>query len=211
MTTTASKKIDGIIQNHLHPFMKEAGFIRKGRTWNRHARGMIDVMNVQTSQWNEPTLGSFTINVGVLVPKVYALCWGKDTPTFPKEEDCIVRARIGALIDRPVAGRRKQKDVWWDMDMETDLETLGNNLRLLLREKIVPFFDQFDSLKSIKIWWEKQAPHETETPLGNIFLAIIDAQLGYKKEAKKLLEDETRRDDSLWKNQALGVSARLGI
>ena len=206
---TVSQKMDELVRRYIHPPLKEMGFVRRSRTWNREAGGMIDVINLQTSRWNEQSSGSFTINCGVFVPSIYTICWGKNAPSFPKEEDCLVRTRVGSLMTQGV--RNQQKDFWWDLDSNTNLDVLGGSLRALLLEKVLPFLNQFDSLNLIRAWWKKQGGWEVRTPLGLISLAIIEHQLGSDADAKELLEDLSKQRNTLWKKRVLEVSARLGI
>src|SRR5205814_2264561 len=110
------------------PPLKKAGFARAGRTWNRRRSverlEKIDVVNLQGSLWNHGERGSFTVNLGVLLPEVYVMYWDKDPPKVVKEWQSQVRTRLGQLVD----GR----DTWYDLGPDVDLMVMGKAISDLL-------------------------------------------------------------------------------
>jgi len=94
MTNQSSRLIDSVIRDYIHPELKSRSFRRRATTWNRLIGQTVQVINVQSSQWNESARASFTINVGVFVPFVDAIIRGANPPPFVKEYECALRARI---------------------------------------------------------------------------------------------------------------------
>jgi hypothetical protein len=117
MTAPSGKFIDKLIRGRLHPSLKELGFVRKGRTWNRDVNALKHVVNVQSGMFNSPRGGDFTINLGVFVPSVYRVVRGREPSFFANEIDCVVRLRLGALMEGGVlssgASSGRKQDHWW--------------------------------------------------------------------------------------------------
>ena len=92
--------------------LRRAGFRKEGRTFRRVRSACTEVVNVQVSQWSSRDALSFTINLGVFFPEVQrglegylALRLGQGGP---KEFDCQVRTRLGALMP-------EASDKWWKL------------------------------------------------------------------------------------------------
>ena len=131
--------------------MREFGFYRKGRNYNRRCTdGIVHVINFQMGQYplekNEISdirknlYGRFTVNLGVLIPCVDQLEFQRKAKSFYKEQDCHIRARLGVLIDDGY-------DMWWNLDQKP--EKLRRTILPLLQNYGLPFVDQFSSYKSI--------------------------------------------------------------
>ena len=221
MISKSGSVIDKLIRGYLHPVLKEKNFIRKERTWNRDARGFKDVIDVQASRWNEGESVSFTINLGVFVPSVYSICWGVDAPSFVKESDCIVRIRLGALLND--APKDKKRDHWWDSNSSTDfevstsstpnpadMETVGREVAKVIATRGISFLEQFDSLTAIHDFLIQDTGWEVRTPLGRIYLAIIKAQLGDLMGARQLLAELNTEKNRSWRERVFEVAGRLG-
>ena len=100
------KAIDRVIASGLTGLLKQAGFRKSARTFRRSREGAIQVLNVQGSQGNGPC-ARFTINLGVYRADVALLAPFLPVTDQPKEYECVVRARIGALMPC-------REDRWWD-------------------------------------------------------------------------------------------------
>ena len=60
-----TKLIDELLQVHLAPFMKAAGFRKSGAYFWRDSGQVIDVLDLQKSQWNNSREASFYVNLHV--------------------------------------------------------------------------------------------------------------------------------------------------
>lgn len=80
--------------NKLDNLLKPLEFARKKSTWNRRTDIYVDVIDLQIGKFGSDV----TLNVGVFEPEIYLKCWDH-VPKFVHEIDCIVRSRIGGLID----------------------------------------------------------------------------------------------------------------
>ena len=151
---------------------------------------------------------SFTINLGVFVPSVYRICWGVDAPSFVKESDCIVRIRLGALLNDAPKG--KKRDHWWDSNNSTDMETVGREVAKVIATRGIAFLEQFDSLTAIHDFLIQDTGWEVRTPLGRIYLAIIKAQLGDLIGARQLIAEFNTEKNRSWRERVSEVAGRLG-
>lgn len=88
-----------VIGRELDPFLKTAGFLRHGQTWNRRTDGVVQVISVQRSMNNTEFDSRFTINIGV-TPDI------RPTKVRIAEHECRSRQRIGFL-------RPERQDQWY--------------------------------------------------------------------------------------------------
>lgn len=73
--------------DQLAPDMKSRGFRKSGATWHRDQGRIIQVLNIQKSQWSD----RFYINVGVYLKDL-------GTEARPTEYRCHVRCRAEQLV-----------------------------------------------------------------------------------------------------------------
>jgi hypothetical protein len=124
----------------LGPSLKQLGFT-KGRThYYRHTDSAIQVVNIQSSQHNVPSLTGFArfrINLGVHFPSVAVLLHGSDAmPEKPKEMYCLLRG----VLSTGQGGR------WWQVGAESTTESLAAELNQFWREFAWPWLERNSSL-----------------------------------------------------------------
>jgi hypothetical protein len=203
----ASDVIDQVVRAFLDAPLREAGFTRKARAWNRRRGSLVDVVDVQASRWNEPGNRSFTVNLGVFAPSVYRICWQKEPPSFVREEECLVRCRLSEGLSEMLYG--KQKEQWWTIHDSADVDKVGKEVAGLLASGAIPFFDKVDSLPAIHDVLEKSARPKTETPLARIYLAVVKAELGDSATAQSILKDIGTTAPSAWRERVSAVEGEL--
>ncbi len=204
----ATGVIDQVVRAFLDAPLRVAGFTRKARVWNRPRGNLVDVVDIQTSRWNEPGNQSFTLNLGVFVPAIYRTCWQKEPPRFAKEEDCLVRRRLSEGLGEVLYGG-KQKEQWWTIHDSTDIDRVGNEVAGLLVSRVIPFFDRMDSLAAIHDVLEKSAGPEAKTPLARIYLAVVKAELGDSAAAWSILNDVGSTAPGAWSERVSAVADEL--
>src|SRR5690242_8611133 len=89
-----SKLIDELVRDYLAPVMRDKGFRKSGANFWRDNENVIDVLNIQKSQWNDAWEASFYVNLGV-----YWRAFHRDQGTefkskFPREYNCTASSRI---------------------------------------------------------------------------------------------------------------------
>ncbi len=172
-------------QKPLTSLLKNLGFRRKGRTYNRPVGDkLVHVVNLQMGQFpigdyvipgiRESLCGRFTVNLGVLLPAVLRLERSRDPPAFAHEYDCEIRDRLGTLAFG--------EDTWWDLDHQVP-ETATSIVDLMDRVGL-PFLDQFESYSSVLSYLERTGPlpskNEGRSALAG---ALICCDLGERERA----------------------------
>lgn len=182
------------IISYLDSTLKLHGFDRHKMTWNRKSDSFIDVIDVQIGKGGD----TITINAGAFHSGVYHTCWATDPPSVIEEPMCIVRARIGQLIDG--------KDQWW----KTDENKAGEDMAGKVRDYVLPFLDGLHSLESIENALTEVNVVEKKYPLPVIYLAIIKSQLGDKGGACTLLAQLASKTVSSWHDRVGNLAQQLG-
>jgi hypothetical protein len=126
-------RIKSITDLGLSPLLKSAGFRKSGTQYSREDGGALQVINVQSSQWNNASSGKFTLNVGIHFSSVAKMLHGSDPmPAAPKECFCLMRRRVGELLPEGT-------DRWWAVGPETDVEAISNELTAACRDYVFPW------------------------------------------------------------------------
>jgi hypothetical protein len=138
------------IQNPLTGLLKNIGFRRKGRSYNRMvADRLVQVVNLQMGEFpigdyvipglRESYYGRFTVNLGVFLPAVLRLERSREPPAFVQEYECEIRARLGSLV--------YGEDTWWDLDH--GIEQTAAAIVEQMDRTGVPFLEQFEDYASV--------------------------------------------------------------
>ena len=210
-----AKQVDEI-QSQLTPFLKENGFRKRGRTFNRTSSdGLISVINFQMGAFDPPgttyipglrenLYGLFTINLGIYVPEVYKYQGSSEVKGFVQNYHCCIRARLGVL-------GQERRDIWWKADVSSKLI---DDLRNRLAMEALPFLQHFEVREAIiKDWpdyYQKNKIGASSAP--NIVLAIIFANQGRAEDAKHLLENQIQQSQHAGhKEYVRNLALRLDI
>ena len=210
-----AKQVDEI-QSQLTPFLKENGFRKRGRTFNRTSSdGLISVINFQMGAFDPPgttyipglrenLYGLFTINLGIHVPEVYKYQGSSEVKGFVQNYHCCIRARLGVL-------GQERRDIWWKADVSSKLI---DDLRNRIMKDALPFLKHFGAREVIIRDW---SDYYNKNQFGlsnppNIVLAIILATQGRTEDAKHLLEKQIHQSQhAKHKEYVRNLALRLGI
>jgi hypothetical protein len=159
------------------------GFKRRSPHFWRETDGIYQAVHFQASQWGTSSEGSFTVNLGISSPTLYASFTGREFPKNPATVLWPVSARIGSLMP-------SHCDLWWEVSERTDLDTLGIEVASALRDHALPYLDrirtpdQFNTL----LLGEQPIPGVTaaQRPLIGATLAI---DIGEYQSARRMLEE----------------------
>ena len=178
------------VQKPLTLLLKNLGFRRRGRTYNRAVGDtLVHVVNLQMGQFpigdyvipgiRESFYGRFTVNLGVLLPAVLKLERSRDPPAFAQEYECEIRGRLGTLAFG--------EDTWWDLDHRLQ-ETAALIIDLIDRVGL-QFLDQFESYSSVLSHLE----HTGTLPSSNegrsaLAGALICCELGERERAARFFD-----------------------
>ena len=138
-----AKRIDAIIKEGLAPLLKNEGFKKKARYFDREHENRIELINIQASKWNEGNEGQFTVNVGVYYPEIEKVTDALPVNGLPKEFDCTIRERIGHLS-------QDNKDTWWKINSSSNDAEVSENVANHVKDLCLPWLDVMSSLDDVK-------------------------------------------------------------
>lgn len=123
----ASSSLTSEFAATMAPIFKAHGFRKSGATWHRDAHRLIQVFNIQKSQWGD----QFYLNVGIYLRDL------GDEPR-PTEYRCHVRCRAERLLaDEELENLRE----CLNFDRPIDREERYARLQQLVADRIRPWFD----------------------------------------------------------------------
>lgn len=210
MASAANAMIERIIRRYVHPVLKDHGFVRKGRIWNRLGTGDVgQTVDIQTSQWNHGSDGSFTINVGVFIPYIYSIYLAPATSTLIGPTPSTISLRIGALRDGgSLLGEREGYDIWWDVGTDIDPDEVGRTVRDILLTRALPFLDKFTAPQDVVTFIRAHPNLNIQVWQECMHSAILLHNLGEPDRAQSILE-QVAREHPYWKNIATTTMERL--
>jgi hypothetical protein len=129
------------------------GFKRRRQSFRRAVGPNVAVVDFQRSNANEASRLRFTVNVAVL-SAVVAAANGSNVDKLGAS-DGHLRERIGSLLGKG--------DLWWNIEPDTNLETLCDEVASAVRDCAVPYLDDHaddDALR--RLWQSGQSPGLTE-------------------------------------------------
>lgn len=182
------------LTKELDRFLNPIGFKRVRTTWNRENGRYVDVLNIERIQ----ALSAVTLNVGVMERDIFLDCWGREADRFVDEPYCIVRARIGKLIDG--------KGRYWK---ETDSNTV-NEIISCIQNYAIPLFVKANSLKGMSDWLVSVGAPSHKNPLETAYFAVLQHRLGDQVSACHVLANMAAKALGDWKAKAKEISNRIG-
>jgi hypothetical protein len=201
------------LQGLLHPLLKQSGFRKHGRTYNRTTKdGLTHVVGFQMGSFDPPgttyfpglrenLYGRFTVNLGVYVPEVARDHGGGEAKSVVHDCDCCIRTRLG---------RTEQKEFWWKVCVERMLIT---DLTERLQYEAFPFFQRFDNRDQVINEFRDAVDNTELMAVPRIVCAIILLNRGEREEARHLLAAQARDHARNPGHPAyvIGLARRLGI
>jgi hypothetical protein len=198
MRSASARLIDVVVSFWVNPLLRQQGFVRKRRRWNRRLEGLIQVIAVQAIQTNVHEPSRFTFDLGIHVPGLRAgFPVGAHGP-FLSEHQCQVRLRIGNLIPR-------QLDCWWEVNPSTNPASLGRQVTEVLLAYAIPFMEQSRSPAGLAESLSRVRPYAFA-----FYGAAIMAHLGDRNRAREILLDVAVQGE-YWRDAARRTAEELGI
>jgi len=114
---------------------KANGFRKTGATWHRDANRLVQVFNIQKSQWGD----QFYLNVGI-----YLRDLGNEAR--PTEYRCHVRCRVEGLLGD---GECPDLQECLNFDSPLDKNQRYSRLQQIVAERVLPWFDENRTLESL--------------------------------------------------------------
>ena len=168
----AREIIKAIVGSDLAPALKQAGFSKTALTFTRRVGSTGQFIQIQLSSWNQGSVGSFYVNVGVMFDQL----WRGDNalPVHPKYDDCQFVARLERLAPEAPAQ--------WPVAADTPIHEVSKKLTTHV-SGIVERLDQVASLSDFE-----STGWVTALPWG--FPAVYAYPLGRDEEAAQLIANE---------------------
>jgi hypothetical protein len=183
------------IVDHVTALLQPLGFQHRKATWNRRVGvAAVQVLNIQTDKSSERV----TVNLGLTDLEVTGIVWGKPMSRFVAEPSCIVRSRLGELVDR--------RDKWW----EISAPTASAEISALILEVGLPFLERHASRESMRRWLLDTSVSRRGYPAPILSLAVIENLTGDPERAYTRLADLRKRLTGGWGDRVGEVAARLG-
>lgn len=187
-----------LIKNHVAPLMKQQGFRKNNLTWNRSNNGFVQVVNFQLSRHSTNDRESFTINIGIFDPQVWKICWATEPPKFTKEENCLLRVRVGQLLGA--------RDLWWECNSSSKESEVGKEIEDILTTSCLPFLDTMTDYNEIFMFYSSGL--DKILPIEKIYLAIVRYLNGDLAESDELLNAVSHKSKS-WADRVGLVRSNL--
>jgi len=196
--------LDSVIKESIQPLLKTHGFKKKGLQWNRCRDYFIDVVTLQEAKHSSDDNIVFTLNLGIFVPSFFEAVWNKPPGGFVNEADCVVRVRLGDLIqDRPYGDAL---DKWWTVSGTVIEESTKDEIQEALKSKGVPFLDSFDNIQAIAEHLGQVKGWQSKNPLMVIYHALAEWKSGDRSSALQLLDHVKEK---AWASKVSAVAAMI--
>jgi len=154
----------------------------------------MDVVDLQISKAGD----AFTLDVGVAHRIAYERCWGTQLPDFVQIRECIVRSRLGDLIDG--------HDHWWPLDEST----AGGDAAAAVSRYALPFLQSLDSIAAIERTLSASREVRNLRAPETIYLAILLHLDGDADAGCSLLEKFRSKTRGDWKPRSEELMGTLG-
>jgi hypothetical protein len=200
---TAGQRLEAVLRRFLTPLLKQRGFRKRGKRYHADLPELLWLVDATCSVTTAP---EFTVDVGVLIPAVFEVYFGRAAPRNPGSADCTVSARIGLLS-------AERLDKWWTLSCDADEKVAGEDLRAVMEAVGLPFLDQFTSRVSVAKFLTEPG-HDLVDPraptIRLTFAAIIYGLAGdAAASAACLLEAEHAADPSIYPGHIDAVRQRI--
>jgi hypothetical protein len=155
-----------------------------------------------------PGSESFTINLGIFWEKAYRLCWPEAAYTYARDVDCVIRTRMGPILEDNPA--EKARDIWWSVNSDEELYRVGNEVPSKVVVKALPFLERFASVSDIADFLAISENFMHAPPVQALYLAVLKSELGDRAGAAEALNKVARMSESA-RNRANSVAHQLGL
>lgn len=201
------------VQGALRSELKEAGFRKHGRSYNRvTSEGLTHVIGFQMGAFDPPGTtyipgftedfyGRFWVNIGVYVPEVAHYRDGAEVRNVVRDYDCCIRTCLW---------RRAIRDTWWPIS--TDNEVIAELKEQLMGEAL-PFLRRYEKRDQILKDFIKEADNTETMDVPRIVCAMILLKRGEREAARSLLAAQAREHtrNPGHPEYVAGLARKLGI
>lgn len=184
MNRNVNLEFKELMQNCIAPIFKRLGFKKSNLNFNRTINELVQCVNIQKSQWNHSECISFTINLGFYNESVFRIAKnGGNQSKFIKVDECFVWGRSGHLI--------YNHDYWYEIDMESDLKEIQQQITNDLDYHIMPLFEELQTLNSLCNVLRVTSENRPFKLMVSIYdLSVLELEFGDFERGRTILIDE---------------------
>ena len=157
------------------------------------------IINIQKSSYGDRDNIRFRINIGTFEPKFWLVEYDfKHTgqvPDYPTEPVCIIRKTIKDL--------RGRKELWYEVDENTNEQELIKRVQEDIQQYILPFFKQYNSVEKIFYSADSIFP-----PFGAL---VFYGEHGYIEKAQKEYNELLKDVNPLAERTLKGYAKKYGL
>jgi hypothetical protein len=197
-----------LVKDKITPALKKRCFKKSELTWNKKINEFTQVVNIQKSKHSDTELVDFTLNLGVFSEMVFEIIWDKAAPKVAKEENCLLRTRIGPVIQNDFNGTAK--DQWWRIENSSDFDKLSAELVGIVENIAMPFLEKFTNINKINEFITNLKGWQSENPQHLLHLAVVAYQMGKISEAERIISEIINKYEP-WKERCLIAAKNMGL
>jgi hypothetical protein len=184
-------------------FLKKHGFQKKQHRWMRARSDLIDLIQLQPSRGSDSESVSFTMNFGLLSPRVYETLVNKPVPKFPSPVDGYPEFRIGFVIG--------ENDLWWDIPRDGDLDSFAAEIIALIEAYVFPVFETCENESELNLVALRMQPWMQKIPANVLASGIVDFFAGERDRGiAKIACILNDRKASYWHDVAQRILHQFG-
>ena len=174
------------------PALMKLGYTKVRNSFYISHDGNWGIINFQLSQKSGFSQKLFTVNVGIASKRILAFLGFQTSNRKPGIWDTQFRMRLGHLLP-------ENKDVWWSLDQDTNIESMGRFIQDLVVIYALPTVEKYIADESLRdLWMTGNSPSLTEIER-LLYLSVLVQQIGpieILEPTIKELERQTSRKPS---------------
>ena len=177
-----NKKITPLL-NKMKEILESQGFQYKNYIFNRNRLKFTDVITIQKATYFDHDKPEFTINVGIYIEEFVEILFENRNQVVKTEAECLVRCRLGDLIQGGELG--SGTDMWWEADKDNlHVDIVGD----AILQHAIPFFNRFKSYEDIAIFLRENKSALMKLPSNILVHAMVESSIGNTSFAVDLVD-----------------------
>lgn len=169
-TRNFQAEFDNLIKEIVNPILKNLGFKKNARSYKKNINDIVQVFNIQKSQWNSVDEITFTFHIGFFNPEIFFETQSRSLPNYPKEYDCFINVGIAK---------------WYKINKSLSYESLKNEIQSEMKKNVADIFIDYESLNSLNDLIKKR--NITENTMGILNMFTLLMKTNRAEEGVKLL------------------------
>jgi hypothetical protein len=160
-----------MIRGVIFPPLKKLGYTKVKTSFYFRFEGNLGIINFQKSQKSDSSQIVFTVNMGIASKRILNFLSFPEEKQRPLIWDTQLRVRLGHLL-------WEGHDVWWTINQETTIDTLGPLFLDYVVNYCVPFIQDYITDEALRdLWMTGKSPSLTEFER-LLYLSVLLKQTG---------------------------------